>query len=96
LLFLLLMNIKVDLGASYNLTGSEVMWEKSGKVYKYKVEVSADNTNWTLKADKTNNTSAAQTQSDSFSGAVRYVRITVTGMEPGCWASFFEFRVFGN
>jgi hypothetical protein len=87
---------KVDLGASYNLTGSEVMWEKSGKVYKYKVEVSADNTNWTLKADKTNNTSTAQTQSDSFSGVARYVRITVTGMESGCWASFFEFRVFGN
>jgi hypothetical protein len=87
---------KVDLGASYALSGSEVMWEKSGLVYKYKVEVSTDNTNWTLKVDKTANTSTAQTQNDPFTATARYVRITVTGLStsPVAWASFFEFRVF--
>lgn len=34
---------KVDLGSRQNITGSEVMWEMSGQVYKYKVEVSTDN-----------------------------------------------------
>jgi hypothetical protein len=89
---------KVDLGASHALTGSEVMWEKSGLVYKYKVEVSTDNTNWTLVIDKTNNTSTSQTQTDNFTATARYVRITVTGLStsPVAWASFFEFRVFGN
>jgi hypothetical protein len=89
---------KVDLGASHALTGSEVMWEKSGVVYKYKVEVSTDNTNWTMAIDKTNNTSTAQTQTDNFTATARYVRITVTGLStnPVAWASFFEFRVFGN
>jgi beta-galactosidase len=88
---------KVDLGASHSLTGSEVMWEFGGRVYKYRVEVSTDNTTWTTMVDKTNNTSTAQTQTDNFSATARYVRITVTGLptSPTTWASFFEFRVFG-
>jgi len=86
----------VDLGAVYNLTATEVMWEFSGRVYKYKVEVSTDNTNWTLVVDKTNNTSTAQTQRDNFAAAARYVRITVTGLQTSSWASFWEFRVFGQ
>ncbi len=88
----------VDLGASHALTGSDVMWEKSGLVYKYKVEVSTDNTNWTTVKDKTANTSTAQTQTDNFTATARYVRITVTGLStsPVAWASFYEFRVFGN
>jgi hypothetical protein len=87
---------KVDLGSNKNIVSSEVMWESSGKVYKYKVETSTDNTNWTLKVDKTNNTSTAQIQTDPFTATARYVRITVTGLASGAWASFFEFRVFGN
>lgn len=51
---------------------------------------------WTLKVDKTNNTSTAQTQTDNFTATARYVRITVTGLASWCWASFWEFRVFGN
>jgi len=86
----------VDLGAVNNISGSEVTWEQIGKVYKYKVEVSADNTNWTLKVDKTSNTVTQQIQTDSYSAnAVRFVRITITGMQSGCWASFSEFKVFG-
>ncbi|HEX3046009.1 MAG TPA: discoidin domain-containing protein, partial [Bacillota bacterium] len=87
----------VDLGSSQSITGTEVMWEKSGVVYKYKVETSTDNVNWTLKVDKNANTSTAQTQTDNFTGTARYVRITVTGLStsPVAWASFFEFRVFG-
>ncbi len=89
---------KVDLGSTRSLTGSEVMWEFSGRVYKYRVEVSNDNTTWTTVVDKTNNTSTTQTQNDPFTASARYVRITVTGLptSPVTWASFFEFRVFGS
>jgi hypothetical protein len=87
---------KVDLGSTYSITGSEVTWEKSATNYQYKVEVSTDNANWTLAADKTVNTSADQTQSDGFSAAARYVRITVTGLAANSWASFYEFKVFGD
>ena len=72
------------------------MWEFAGRVYKYKVETSTDNVNWILRVDKTNNTSTAQIQTTPFTAAARYVRITVTGVESTCYASFFEFRVFGN
>ena len=44
------------------------MWEFA-KNYKYKVEVSTDNTTWTMASDKTASTNAAQTQTDSFSVA---------------------------
>jgi len=86
---------KVDLGAIYSLTGTEVMWEFA-RNYKYKVEVSTDNISWTLAVDKTKNTSSAQTQKDNFTATARYIRITVTGLPSFTWASFYEFRVFGN
>jgi hypothetical protein len=86
---------KVDLGSSANLTGTQVMWEYSG-AYKYKIDVSTDNSTWTNKADKSGNTTVAQTMTDTFSATARYVRITVTGLPSGSWASFFEFSVFGS
>ncbi len=87
----------VDLGSMYDISGSEVIWEKSGKVYKYKIEVSPDNWDWKLKVNKSSNTIKQKTQTDRFSAkSVRFVRITVTGLESGCWASFSEFKVFGD
>jgi len=84
---------KVDLGASYALSGSEVMWEFA-RNYKYRVEVSSNNSTWTTVVNKTANTSTAQTQNDPFTATARYVRITVTGLAANTWASFYEFRVF--
>ena len=87
----------VDLGSLYDISGSEVTWEKSNKVYKYKIEVSSDNWDWKLKVNKNSNTNKQKTQTDRFSvKSVRFVRITVTGLESGCWASFSEFKVFGD
>ncbi|WP_442952844.1 discoidin domain-containing protein [Paenibacillus sp. Soil522] len=87
----------VDLGASKDITlGTQVMWEQIGKAYQYKIETSNDNVNWTLKVDKTNNTSTDQIQNDIFKGTGRYVRITVTGLPTGAWASFFDFKVLGE
>lgn len=88
---------KLDLGGCYDLSGSEVKWEFNNKVYKYKIEVSADNINWTLVLDKSNNTSTSQTQKDNFNAnSIRFIRTTITGLDAGCWASFYEFKVFGN
>ncbi|MBN1312985.1 MAG: discoidin domain-containing protein [Anaerolineae bacterium] len=88
----------VDLGASYNLVGTEVMWEFDGRVYQYFIEVSPDNASWTTVVDKTGNTSTSQVQTDNFTATARYVRITVVWAptSPTTWASFYEFRVFGN
>ena len=76
--------MKVDLGYIKNITyGTQVGFEKSGVAYQYKIETSKDNTNWTLKVDKTNNTSTEKVQTDYFTDYARYVRITVTGCQAG-------------
>lgn len=86
---------QVDLGANYDLSGSEVIWENSG-LYQYKIEASKDNANWETVVDKTGNTSITNIQDDSYVKNARYVRITVTGLGTGLWASIREFKVFGN
>jgi xylan 1,4-beta-xylosidase len=88
---------KVDLGANYDLTGTQVTWENAGLAYKYRIETSANNTTWSTAVDKTANTSTSQTQADNFTASgVRYVRITVTGLPSGKWASFYDFKVFST
>jgi hypothetical protein len=88
---------RVDLGGSYTLTGSRVMWEFDGTVYNYTVEVSTDDSNWNTVVNKSNNPDTAQTQTDSFSANARYVRITITSLpSTDVWASFFEFEVYGE
>ncbi len=89
---------KVDLGATYTLTGTKVKFQFA-RNYKYKIEVSQDNTNWTIVANRTATTSTAQTRQDSFGAtAGRYVRITYTGLPWyfSTWASHYEFEVYGN
>jgi hypothetical protein len=83
---------KVDLGSSYSLKSTEVDWEMT-KVYKYKIEVSSDNSTWTMAVNQTNNTASVSISKDTFAATGRYVRITVTGLPSGTWASFFEFKV---
>jgi hypothetical protein len=89
---------KVDLGATCMLIGTKVKFQFA-RNYKYKIEVSQDNTNWTIVANRTATTSTAQTRQDSFSAMPgRYVRITYTGLPWyfATWASHYEFEVYGN
>lgn len=85
----------VDLGAVFNLTGTEVKWESNG-LWKYKIEVSLDSNQWNLVVDRTNNTVSAQIYDDAFSASGRFVRMTSTTTQPGHWASVFDFEVFGS
>jgi DNA-directed RNA polymerase subunit RPC12/RpoP len=86
---------EIDLGGVITITNTEVTWE-AVSIYQYQIEVSSDNTNWTRVVDKTSNLTVAKKNSDNFSANGRYVRIVVTGLQPGSWASFFEFRVLGS
>ncbi len=86
---------KVDLGAGHNLSIVDINWyNSSSRSYKYKIEVSSNDSTYTTVVDKTGNTVAGDT-SDSFSATGRYVRITITGTSAG-WASAYEFRIYGN
>ena len=86
---------EVDLGGTATITNTQILWEHDAR-YQYAIEVSSDHTQWTVVADKTANATPAEVTSDDFSGKGRYVRIVITRLPEGIWASFYEFRVFGS
>ena len=87
---------QVDLGRPEDLTGCRITWESSA-AYGYKVEGSADGATWKTLADATRADVRDQEREHSFAAReVRYVRVNVTGLEPGHWASFFECAVLGT
>jgi alpha-L-fucosidase len=90
---------QVDLEKPATLTGIQIKWEFDEKVYKYVVEGSADNTTWKTLSDQSATTVSKQVQSLTFdkpAEGIRYVRIRITGLEDGCWASMFEVKVLGK
>jgi hypothetical protein len=88
---------QVDLLEPYDLCGCKISWEMPSRTYRYRLEGSSNGTDWTALSD--------QTQSKNQSGAdripldnqgVRHVRITVTGLDPGSWASIREVEIFSK
>jgi len=88
---------QVDLEKPLDLYGCQIRWPFDGQRYRYKVEGSADRKNWSLLSDQTNTSSTSQVHDLKFVNArqVRYVKITVTGLDEGCWVSICEVKVFG-
>lgn len=91
---------QVDLGQSYDLMDYELTFEKEeSNPWKYKIEGSSDGENFTILADRTENTDGNKTQTGVFESNTkfRYVRVTITGL-PGeaYWCGFAEFKVFTN
>jgi len=87
--------ITVDLGASYSVTGSKLVWETAaGK--DYKIQVSADNATWTDAYTKTNGIGG--TENITFTTPVngRYVRMYGTARTTGYGYSLWEFEVYGT
>ena len=89
---------QVDLEETFRPFRLPIRWPFDGKRYRYKVEGSADRKNWSLLSDQTNTTATSQVHDLKFQKArqVRYVKITVTGLDEGCWASISEVKVFGS
>ncbi len=87
---------QVDLGEKYDLSSYTIIWEKA-EVYKYIIEVSANNKDWTLAVNKRNNTNNNPTDKGNITATdVRYVRITITENPSWYWSSFFEFELYGT
>ena len=86
---------QVDLGAAVTITNTQIIWEHSAH-YQYRIEVSSDQTHWTVVADSTADAIPAQASSDDYSAKGRYVRIVISGLDTGTRASFFELQVFGS
>jgi beta-xylosidase len=96
---------RVDLGKAYNLSDIDISWRayKGSEVYyKYIIEGSNDDTNYTTIVDATSNTTTSFT-AHSLTGTYRYVRITVTGQininnnNSATWyRGIHEVRIYGD
>jgi putative heme-binding domain-containing protein len=88
---------QVDLGKPEDLTGIRVLWEHDGVAYRYKVEGSGDGRLWKMLSNQTDSNERSRDRSHDFiAGAIRQVRVTVTGLETDSWASIREVQVFGT
>ncbi|GAA3808992.1 hypothetical protein GCM10022403_048830 [Streptomyces coacervatus] len=86
--------LKVDLGSQKSLTGTRIAWESAATNYRYRIEGSTDNSTWTTLADLTATTGTSQVQVSVFRAQARYVRVTVTGLPSGAWASIRNLEVY--
>ncbi|MFI6931635.1 alpha-L-fucosidase [Streptomyces sp. NPDC050287] len=86
--------LKVDLGSQKSLTGTRIAWESAGTNYRYRIEGSTDNAGWTTLADLTATTDTSQVRVSVLSAQARYVRVTVTGLPSGAWASIRSLEVY--
>lgn len=88
--------LKVDLGASYQLSRVETAaYLPSGLGLKYKIEHSTDDSTWSIYADKTAAYSVPGTDTNAGNVVARYVRITLTATQ-GQGGSLYEFKVYGS
>jgi hypothetical protein len=88
---------QVDLRSPKELLGCELVWEKDRTRYRYLVEGSADGRDWIPLSDQRQTEMTDQTQKLNFSAkGIRYVRVTITQLAPGVWASLNEVRVLGR
>lgn len=94
----------VDLGALKSINNVQISWymvRGSEAYYKYKIETSTDNVNWTVALDRTGMTTYGFT-SDNFNATARYVRINMVDADlhnnPGNWYTprIWEVKVFGS
>ncbi|MFC4104056.1 glycosyl hydrolase 53 family protein [Paenibacillus xanthanilyticus] len=87
--------LTVDLGQSYSLAGSEITWKDDGQNVKYKIEVSANGTDWTTAVDQSNNTAASTVATDSFQQlGVRYVKVNISFYAgSGWWPGIKELKI---
>ncbi|MER7757899.1 alpha-L-fucosidase [Kitasatospora sp. NPDC097643] len=86
--------LQTDLGSVRQVTGARIAWELPAKAYRFRVDGSTDGSTWTTLADRTGNTTAAQVQVLTFTARTRYVRVTVTGLDTGAWASIRSLEVY--
>ncbi|MDJ0460265.1 discoidin domain-containing protein [Streptomyces sp. H27-C3] len=85
--------IKVDLGSSAAVTQIVLRWE-TAHAKSYRIEFSADGTNWSSAYSTT--TSAGGTETLNVSGTARHVRVYGLTRATGYGYSLWEFQVYGT
>ncbi|MDB4537953.1 discoidin domain-containing protein [Akkermansiaceae bacterium] len=87
---------RVDTGAVQAITKVEIDWfPNDGRTYQYQIEVSNDDVNWIVAANRTSNTVNGMTVDHLTGVSARFARVKVTGSSNG-WAAFNECRVYNE
>jgi len=89
---------QVDLQAVYQLSGIKVRTYVDGtRYYHYKIETSLDGTNWTLAAEKNDNTPASyHGEYYAVNTQARYVRVTMTHNSANNSVHLTDVKVYGT
>ncbi|WP_163709324.1 family 43 glycosylhydrolase [Mangrovibacterium lignilyticum] len=88
-------SLVIDLGKQQDIKRIFTQFEYPTFYYQYKIEVSADSTNWELFADQTANKTSGSPMIDDNNTLARYVKITVTGTEKaGMFPAIWNVKVF--
>lgn len=82
--------LQIDLGSVQKFTEVWTQFEYATFFYRYKIETSVDGKNWTLYADKTENTMQGSPMIDKGAATARYIRVSITdtqknGHMPAIW-----------
>ena len=89
----------VDLGALYQLSDFELVFEKdeTPNAWKYQIEASENNKDFEIIFDASDNENGSKIQHGDFMSEkeYRYVRVKITGIpEEDYWPAFREFRLY--
>ena len=87
--------ITVDLGNRYRITEVRLNWETAAG-RDYSIQVSDDDTTWTIIQDIVGNATAGLHDYVGLSGMGRYVRVLGTARLTGYGYSLFDFNVYGT
>lgn len=85
----------VDLGAPFELTGLQILWELEDTEYDYVVEVSDDNSTFTTALDLSENPVTSALQTWELTATARYLRLRVVGLPGSVWACVYDVQVLG-
>ncbi len=88
--------IKVDLGDRYSINALRLTFENADRVWKYKVQVSANDSDWITVIDKSAGNFARKSQAYPLTPIpVRYVRVVFDSAPGSAWTALGELEVFG-
>ncbi|XHR27674.1 MAG: polysaccharide lyase family protein [Chthoniobacteraceae bacterium] len=86
---------RVDLGAAHTVRSMRTKWYQTNG-YKYRIEGSNDDTNWTVLVSKANSVKGIVYDTLSSTTKYRYIRIYVIAATSAVTTSFYETQIYGD
>lgn len=90
-------SLQLEFEKPHTIERIAIEWESRQGVYQYRIEGSADGSNWTTMLDASDNQRPDQQgKTLSKTGPVRFVRLVGLGSNHGGWCSLYEISISGD